>query len=205
MFPVFLNLHDRHCLVVGGGAVGQRKANALVEAGANVLAICLEPEPATIPTGLTWRTEAYRPDHLIGMSLTFAAATSDVNAQVVADARSRGIWVNSATDPEAGDFVLPAVAHKGRIQVAVGTGGTSPALAARIRDLLAGQIDEGLIAWVDLVAELRAEIVVGVPRERRGPLLRRLAEPEWLARIRTEGPDAVRQALRAVVERELGR
>jgi siroheme synthase-like protein len=154
---------------------------------------------------MTWRTEPYRADHLDGMCLAFAAATPEVNAQVVKEARSRNVWVSSATDPEAGDFMLPAVGGKGQIRIAVSTGGASPVLAAHIRDILEQHIDEALVAWADVIAETRDEIRARVPAGRRRGLLLGLAHPDWLARIRTEGPAAVRAAMRALVDREVGR
>jgi siroheme synthase-like protein len=123
----------------------------------------------------------------------------------VADARSRNVWVNSATDPEAGDFALPAVAVRGRIRLAVSTGGGSPALAAHIRDILEQAIDDSLVAWVNLVAEIRREVRDVLPADRRRDLLLSLANPEWLDRIRADGPDAVRAAMRALADRESGR
>lgn len=204
MFPVFLNVRGRRGLVVGGGPVGVRRARALAEAGATVRLVSLGALPEQ-PIDVEWRPEAYRSDHLDEMSLVCAAATPEVNVRVVGDARVRGLWVNSATDPEGSDFVLPAVASRGRIQIAVSTAGSAPGLAARIRDRLIDVLDESVSGWVDLVADFRDEIRTHLPPERRAELLRRLAEPEWLDRIRTDGPDAVRQAMRAVVDRELGR
>src|SRR5262245_32624964 len=134
MVPILLDLRGRTCLVVGGGPVGRRKATTVFEAGAVVQLVCLEPPPPDVPERMTWMTEAYRVGHLDGVSLVFAAATSEVNAQVVVDARSRNIWVNSASDPEAGDVALPAVGGRGRIRVTVDTGGASPVIAAYIRN-----------------------------------------------------------------------
>ena len=205
MLALLVDLRARACLVVGGGPVGTRKAATLLEAGADVTLVCLEPPPDRVADRLRWRTEPYRPELLDGMSLVVAAATPAVNARAVADARARGVWVNSATEPEAGDIAFPAVAVRGRVRIAVSTGGGSPGLAAVLRDRLRESLDESVVSWVDLVADVRREIRSRFTAGRRAAILRRLAEPEWLGRIRAEGPEAVRQAMRAVVDEEPGR
>src|ERR1051325_8464355 len=99
MFPLFVNLQGRLCLVVGGGEVGRRKRLALLEAGARVRWVCPQADPLESPSPrLEQVIEPYHPKHLDGVSLVIAAATPEVNRQVVADARARGLWVNSATD-----------------------------------------------------------------------------------------------------------
>src|SRR5690349_3761854 len=119
MFPPFVNLRDRLCLVVGGGAVGLRKATALREAGARVRLVSLDARPPDIPTEVNWLAEPYRPAHLDEATLAVAAASPEVNRQVVAEARARGIWVNSATDPESGDAYFPATLQRGDLVIAV--------------------------------------------------------------------------------------
>jgi precorrin-2 dehydrogenase/sirohydrochlorin ferrochelatase len=202
MFPLFLNLTDRLCLVVGGGSVARRKAAALLIAGARVCHVCLEPRPPEeTSSALEWRIEHYRIEHLDGVSLAFAAATAAVNRAVVADCRARRIWVNSATDPDAGDFFLPAVVRRGEFVLAVGTGGAAPALAGEVRRRLEAQFDDAFGVWTALLAELRPRVLEQVAdRDQRRAVFARLASWEWLERLRQGGPDVVRAAMRAEVQ-----
>lgn len=190
LFPLFVDLAGKRVVVVGGGKVGRRKADAARAAGA---VVCVVDPVAPADT-----SAEYAPAHLVDAHLVFACATPDVNARVVADATARGVWVNSATD--AADVILPAVLTRGDLVIAVSTGGASPALARRIRDKLDAEFDDAFTAWVQLLAELRPVVLSTVPdADRRRALLDDLADWQWLARIRAEGVDAVRAAMRAVV------
>ncbi|HVS37463.1 MAG TPA: bifunctional precorrin-2 dehydrogenase/sirohydrochlorin ferrochelatase [Gemmataceae bacterium] len=195
MFPLFVNLTDRLVLAVGGGPVGQRKAAAALAAGARVRLVCLDPRPANeTHSALDWRTEPYAAGHLDGAFLAFAAGPAEVNARLVADARERGVWVNSASDPKTGDFMLPAVFRRGDVVVAVGTGGAAPALAREIRRRLEEQFDDDFGRWAALLAELRPLVLQAVSdADRRRLLFARWAQWIWLQRLRRDGVDAVRQ------------
>jgi precorrin-2 dehydrogenase/sirohydrochlorin ferrochelatase len=133
-YPVFLDLRGRSVVVVGAGPVAVRKVKGLLEAGAVVTVIA----PESI-TGLPVRQKIrkYRPGDLKGAVLAFTA-TNDraVNAQVTAEAKRRHIPVNVADAPEEGDFIVPARVRRGRIQIAISTGGESPRLAKQLREKL---------------------------------------------------------------------
>src|SRR5262249_54867323 len=149
MFPLFLNLTNRLCVVIGGGSVGQRKMTALLGGSASVRGGCLEKRPSYFGSPrFEWLTEPYAVEHLHGAALVFAAAPAEVNQRVIRDARSRGIWVNGADGPASGDFFVPATVRRGNFVLAIGTGGAAPALAQAVRILLEGQFDEAFGQWV---------------------------------------------------------
>jgi precorrin-2 dehydrogenase/sirohydrochlorin ferrochelatase len=199
MFPLFLNLSGKLVVVVGGGAVGLRKLAAVLESGAAVRLIDPQTLP-NLPPGVTHIAEAYRAEHLDGATLAFACATPEVNAQVVADCRQRGLWVNAATSPTEGDFTLPAVVRRGELTLAVSTGGASPALARRIREKLEVEFGDAFAEWVRVLAEVRAYLLVKIADEsRRRKLLDSFAEWGWLERLHAEGADAVLAAMRKLI------
>jgi precorrin-2 dehydrogenase/sirohydrochlorin ferrochelatase len=202
MFPLFLNLTNRLCVVIGGGKVGRRKMIALLESGASVRVVCLETRPPHLDSPrLVWLTEPYRAEHLVGAELVFAAATPEVNEKVVSDARSRGIWVNAAHDPARGDFMVPATVRRGDFVLAVSTGGAAPGLAQAVRIMLEKQFDEVFGKWAALLSELRPLVLATVAdARRRQSLFESLCRWEWLERLRREDTARVRVAMLAEIQ-----
>jgi siroheme synthase-like protein len=134
------------------------------------------------------------------VSLAFAAATAEVNRQVTADARQRGIWINVADDPDACDFFMPAVLRQGDLLIAVGTGGAAPTLAQEVRDLLATQFDDAFQHWVAALTEIRPLILAKVSdSKKRQELFQEMCRWEWLDRFRHEDSSVVQAAMKAHV------
>ncbi|HYS94643.1 MAG TPA: bifunctional precorrin-2 dehydrogenase/sirohydrochlorin ferrochelatase, partial [Candidatus Acidoferrales bacterium] len=162
-YPVALDLRDRLCLVVGGGPVAEAKVEGLLEAGARVTVVSPEvTEPLAawaIDGRIIHRPHEYRADDLDGQQLVFSATDRrKVTEAVAAEARRRGLWVNAADDPAFCDFLLPSVLRRGRLVVAVSTGGASPALAARVRRDLEAYFAPEYDELVELAAEVRGEL-----------------------------------------------
>jgi siroheme synthase-like protein len=162
-YPVFLDLTDRPALVVGGGPVAEGKVEGLLAAGANVTVV----SPAVTPRLAGWvaagRIEylarAYQPGDLAGRRLALVATDAPaVSGAVAAEGRERGIWVNAADEPARCDFILPAVIRRGRLVVAVSTGGASPAAARAIREELEGYLTEEHAMLVEVAADAREDL-----------------------------------------------
>jgi precorrin-2 dehydrogenase/sirohydrochlorin ferrochelatase len=200
MFPLLLDLRNRLVLVVGGGAVGRRKAQALLDAGARVRLVCLEPRPAeeNAPQ-LEWRSEAFTGAHLDGVCLVVAAGPADVNRGVVLEAQKRGLWVCDASEPQRGNWLMPAVVRRGDLVLAISTG--VPALTRALRQRLEAEFDPAFADWVALLAEARTLLRERITDEkRRRELLEGFCDFAWLERLRVEGREAVQRALRVVIE-----
>ena len=162
-YPVFLEMKDRRCVVIGGGAVAEKKVEGLVAVGANVTVI----SPA-ITDGLRELltqgairhvAREYQTGDRAGYDLVFVATDNpEINAMVSSEARSLRIWVNSADDPDHCDFILPGVIRRGDLAVAVSTSGVSPAVARAIREELDEYFTADYARFVQIAGEVRREL-----------------------------------------------
>jgi siroheme synthase-like protein len=163
-YPIFLNLSGQRCLVVGGGAVAERKVAGLLDAEASVTIV--SPTLTVELTRLVKEKKIrhfmrdYRKGDLSGYRLAFVATdTSQVNRAVYEEAQEVEVFINTADDPAHCDFILPSVLRRGKLQVAVATGGTSPALSRAIREELEQYFTEDYSILSEIVAELRRELI----------------------------------------------
>lgn len=163
LFPLFVELGGRPCIVFGGGAVAERKILALLAVGAVVTVV--SPTLSAALTELATAgliahvSRAYADGDLAGAVLAFAATDDGaVNAEVAREGRTRGVWVNAADDPAHCDAILPAVVHRGALTVAISTGGASPALARAVRERLERALPEAYGSLAEVAAEARRDL-----------------------------------------------
>jgi precorrin-2 dehydrogenase/sirohydrochlorin ferrochelatase len=162
-YPLFVSLHERVCLVVGGGSVAERKIRTLQSHGASIRVVA-----PSLTAWLKAQLElnridhlgtGYESSHLNGVDLVFVATDNlALNQQVAADAQIRRIWCNMATDPHLGSFVVPAVVERGPLSIAISTAGVSPAAARRIREDLEQQFGPEWGPYLVLLGSIRTAI-----------------------------------------------
>lgn len=196
-YPINLDIAGRTVVIVGGGAVAARKARRLIEAGAGRVR-CVAPEFCDeLPSSVDRVRGTYRPDHLAGATLAFAATDRpEVNEAVVRDARARNLLVNRADvdDEEPGDFTVPAKFRRGEVTVAVSAG--SPALSAMIRDRLEQSFDPRWAQMANTMRELRPWIKsAAADIALRRTIFRDLASEEAVATLAGRGVGALREWL----------
>lgn len=162
-YPVFLDIKDKFCLVVGGGKVGTRKAIGLASANARVRVVSLDFSRDLVEArfdNICLDKKFFDPQDLNGVCLVFAATDSrELNARIKDAARRAGILCNIADGKDKGDFILPSVVNRGNLQVAVSTGGASPALARRLRQDLQTLFGSEYETMLRLMANIRKKML----------------------------------------------
>lgn len=186
LFPMFVKLDGRRCLVIGAGSVGEAKIESLLATAASVHVVA----PKATPKVREWAREGriqlnlreYVPADLAGVFLVIAATSSRaLHDEIYAEAKRRGVLCNTVDEPERCDFYFPAVVRRGDLQIAISTGGLSPALAQRLRKELEEQFGPEWEAWVAQLGRTREELMsLPMPPQQRKRLLHRYAslDPE---------------------------
>jgi len=184
LFPMFMKLNDRSCLVVGAGNIGEQKIAGLLETGARIRVIAIE----ATATVREWAREGkielelrpYRSSDLEDVFLTVVATSSrTLNERIYGEAQARRLLCNVVDVPDLCDFFYPSIVRRGDLQIAVSTAGQSPSLAQKIRQQLEKQFGPAYAAWVAQLGETRRLILASdLDREQKLELLHSLASRE---------------------------
>ncbi len=207
VYPIGLTgLQERRCVVVGGGAVAQRKVAGLLAGGARVTVV----SPALTVRLRRWAAagrvlhvpRTYRPGDLAGAFLAIAASGDPaVNEAVWREAEGSGVLASCVDDPARSHFVAPAVLRRGELVVSIATSGRSPALAAELKRTLGRAIGREHGKLVRLAGELRPRSGK-LPRERSRAFARALLEGRILPLLAC-GRDAAARAEAEGILREI--
>lgn len=211
MYPVNLDIGGKLCLVVGGGKVAARKVRGLLAAGARVRVISpalhARLEALLAQDGIEWQRKAFVAEDVEGAFLVFAATDQpEVQAAVLAAARSQNLLINMADNPVDCDFQVPAVLRRGELSISIATNGTTPAVAALVRRQLEGMIGEEYALLTALVGALREEILsLPLSEAEKKILFQKILQDDIVLWLRGRQWTKVQRHLEEVIGRPLGR
>ena len=167
-YPIFLEMCGRRAVVIGGGDVAVRKAQALLAAGARLVIVAKETDDAL--TALCQGSNAelirskYSKDYLAGAVLAIAATNDPkLNKRIYNDCQELEILCNVVDAPELCDFLVPAVVKRGDLQIAIGTEGHCPAYAGHLRKRLEQSFTDKHGEFLAELETLRKRIIQDVP------------------------------------------
>lgn len=207
LFPVFLDLTGRLCIVIGDGERAERKARALVEAGGDVVVICASPSETLLESctdgELTVEQRGYVRGDLENASLALCIGQpEDVARAIASEASERHCLLNATGLPDLCDFIIPSAVSRGDLQVALSTAGAAPAAARQARAVIEDALGEEWGAYVTLLGGLRALIAERhTDPARAAELLARAGDPavrERIAAGEAIAPDALLRELETV-------
>ena len=192
VFPLFLRLEGRRCLVVGAGTIAEGKIGGLIATDASIRVIA--PEATTqVQTWagegkIDWERRKFLTSDLQGVFLVIAATSSTpVHEEIFAEAKKLGVLCNVVDVPHLCDFFYPAIVRRGSLQIAISTAGESPALSQRLRKELEQQFGPEYEAWVTAIGEARSELATrNLSAEDRKEILHELASREFYEKFRDE-------------------
>ena len=162
-YPVFLDIAGKPVVVIGGGNIAHVKVVGLLKAGAEVTVVSpeLNDEMAALSAQGRFRhfERDYEPGDLEGYTLAFVATDDrSVNSTVADEGKARKVWVNAVDDPPYCDFIMPGIAQKGDLIIAISTSGRSPAMARKMREEIEEFLTDDWAAMLELAAEVRTEL-----------------------------------------------
>lgn len=171
LYPIFMRLEGCGALVVGGGPIAVRKIADLLESRARVTIVTPEfsddAERIRANADVVIHRRIYETGDIGGNILVIAAADCETNRRVAEDARKTGALVNVVDQPELCDFHAPARVRRGLLQIAVSTGGASPAMSKRLRATLEEQFPSAWSELMDALAELREAVKSAIPDDQK--------------------------------------
>ena len=204
-YPLFADLQGRRCLVIGGGAVAQRKVTTLLGYGAEIILISPTATRRLMDYARQGRIRhiqrAFRPEDLKGVWLVYASTDDErINALVFRSATKRRIFTNVVDQPSLCSFIAPAILRRDPLAIAVSTGGASPTIAKRIRSQLRRTVGVEYPRLLRLLASLREPAKHRLPTyQDRKRYFERLLEGRVPALVRAGRTQAARRQALALL------
>jgi precorrin-2 dehydrogenase / sirohydrochlorin ferrochelatase len=198
LFPLFVKLEGRRCLVVGAGTIAESKISGLVDTGAQVRVVAPKATAKIRSWArarkIEWQRRGFAPADLDSAFLVVAATSStQVHEQIFVEAQRRGVLCNVVDVPHLCDFYYPAVVRRGALQIAISTTGQSPALAQRLRKELDRQFGPEYEEWLKAIGEARGRMRgKSLNAEKRKRLLHEMASEKAFQSFRKGKKPAAR-------------
>lgn len=163
-YPIYLDIKDKPCVVIGGGEVAERKVLSLLNAGAMVTVI--SPSITDVLKGVSGdgrieiNERSYQEGDLKGAFIAYAATDNEeINRKIAEEAHKGGVLLNVVDKPEMCDFIVPSVVERGHLSIAISTGGASPAFAKRLRLEMEEKYGEEYAQFLEIMAAIRQKLL----------------------------------------------
>lgn len=204
-YPVYIQLREQPCVVIGGGKIAEGKVEGLlaVQAKVTVIAPSLAQRLETLveEKQITYLARTFQPGDLAGAFLVICATDqAEINHQVWQEATTNGQLVNVVDDTPRCNFIAPSILRKGDLTIAISTSGKAPALAVRLKERFQREIGPEYERFLELAGELREPLAKHIPDfEKRKALWYELVDSEILDALARGDESSARKMISQLV------
>lgn len=195
-YPVYLDLRNRPCVVIGTGAEAKRKVQGLLEVGARVTVVTGEPSPAleglAAEERIALRRRPYQEGDLAGAFLAIAATTDDLelSERIAVEARNAGVLLNVMDITHLCTWIAPALVERGDLTVAISSAGKSPAFTRFVKEELEQLLPREYGPLLELLTAVRQELRRRRVRVRPDAWQEALASGAWRDLVQRDAGEA---------------
>jgi precorrin-2 dehydrogenase / sirohydrochlorin ferrochelatase len=191
-YPVFLDITDKECLVIGGGKVAERKVTMLLQFKARVIVIGPVMTKTLLKLGEKGKIEyfqrSYTAKDLDNMALIFACTDNNaINTKIKKEAARRNIPVNVVDSPDVCDFIVPSIIKKGDLTIAISTSGVLPLLSKKLRQKIEEVVTEDYLEYLNIIGKFRRHLIKTVKEARKRAAIMKNIEKMEMREIITTG------------------
>ena len=204
-YPVYIQLRDQPCVVIGGGKIAEGKVEGLLAVEAQVTIVSPELTPRLQELSdqkqITYIPRAYQPGDLAGAFMVICATDqAEINHQVWQEASANRQLVNVVDDTPRCNFIAPSILRKGDLTIAISTSGKAPALAVRLKERFQREIGPEYERFLELAGELREPLAKHIPDfETRKALWYELVDSDILDVLARGDEDSAKEIISQVV------
>ncbi|MBA4389316.1 MAG: siroheme synthase [Syntrophus sp. (in: bacteria)] len=179
-YPLFLDITDKQCLVLGGGKVAERKVAMLLQFNARVIVVSPFITKVLLKLHREDKIECfqrvYTAEDLNDAALIFACTdNSAINKRIKKDAIQKNIPVNVVDNPDLCDFIVPSIVKKGDLTIAISTSGTLPLLSKKLREKIEETITDDYLEYLHIVGEFRKHLIKTVKEgQKRNMIMKKI-------------------------------
>ncbi len=208
-YPIYVDICNKNCLVIGGGTVALRKTRALLDAGARVRVVGSHFSPAIKDLKnkykhFSCKKKKYSTRDLSGIFLVIAATDDAVtNEKITRDAQQRGLLINVVDKPRLCNFIVPSIVRRGDLTISISTGGISPALSRMIRLDLEKYFGYEYRDLLAILKTVRARIM-RLSSGNKKWLWKKIINRGMLDRIQKKGKKEARSVINTMIHKKEG-
>jgi precorrin-2 dehydrogenase/sirohydrochlorin ferrochelatase len=181
-YPVFLDITNKKCLVIGGGKVAERKVEMLLQFKAHVVVVGPVMTRALLKLGKECKIEYFQRTYTVkdldNTALVFACTdNSAINNKIKKEAARKNIPVNVVDTPDLCDFIVPSIIRKGDLTIAISTSGELPLLSKKLRQKIEEIVTDDYLEYLHIMGGFRKHLMKTVKETRkRGLIMKDIAK-----------------------------